>query len=37
MKTGSYLEFLASETIKLLLSTKSKRNKDKNGANTHHL
>ena len=31
IKTGYYLEFLASETIKLFGSTKSKITKDENG------
>ena len=37
IKTGYYLALLTPETIKLLRSTKSKINKDKNGKNVHHL
>ena len=37
IKTGYYLELLMSETMKLLGSTKSKINKDKNGENMPHL
>ena len=33
IKTGYYLELLMPETVKLLGSTKSKINKDKNGEN----
>ena len=36
-KTGSYLELLMTETMKLLGSTKSKTNKDENGENVPHL
>ena len=36
-KTGSYLEPLMTETMKLLGSTKSKTNKDENGENVPHL
>ena len=36
IKTGYYLELL-TETMKLLGSTKSKINKDKNDENMHHL
>ena len=37
IKTGYYLELLTTETMKLLGSTKSKLNKDKNGKNVPHL
>ena len=37
IKTIYYLELLTSETMKLLGSTKSKRNKDENGENMPHL
>ena len=37
VKTGYYLELLTPETIKLLGSTKSKINKDKNEENVPHL
>ena len=37
IKTGYYQELLTSETIKLLGSTKSKINKDKNSENVPHL
>ena len=37
IKTGYYLEFLTSETIKLFGSTKSKITKDENGENVPHL
>ena len=37
IKTGYYLELLTIETMKLLGSTKSKINKDKNGENVPHL
>ena len=37
MKTGYYLKLLTSEPIKILGSTKSKLNKDKNGENVPHL
>ena len=36
IKTGYYIELLMPETIKLLGSTKSKVNKDKNGENVPH-
>ena len=36
-KTGSYLEFLMTETIKLLESTKSKITTNKNGENIPRL
>ena len=36
-KTGYYLEFLTSETKKVLESTKIKITKDENGGNVHHL
>ena len=36
IKAGYYLELLTPETIKLLGSTKSKINKDKNGENMSH-
>ena len=35
--TGHHLELLTPETMKLLGSTKSKINKDKNGENVPHL
>ena len=37
IKIGYYFELLMPETIKLLGSTKSKKNKDKNGENVPHL
>ena len=37
IKTGYYLEIFTPETMKLLGSTKSKINKDKNGENVPHL
>ena len=37
IKTGYYLELLKLETMKLLESTKSKINEDKNGENVPHL
>ena len=37
IKSEYYLELLTSETMKLLGSTKSKINKDKNGENVPHL
>ena len=37
IKTGYYLELLTPETMKLLGSTKSQLNKDKNGENVPHL
>ena len=37
IKSGCYLELLATETMKLLGSTVSKINKDKNGENVPHL
>ena len=37
IKNGYYLEFLTPETMKLLGSTESKINKDKNGENVPHL
>ena len=37
IKTGHYLELLTPETMKLLGSTKSKKNKDKNNENVPHL
>ena len=37
IKTEYYLELLVPETMKLLGSTKSKINKDKNGENVSHL
>ena len=37
IKTGYYFEFLMSETMKLLGSTKSKITKDKNGENVPYL
>ena len=37
LKTGSYLELSTPEAIKLLASTKSKINKDKNSENVSHL
>ena len=37
IKTGYYLKLLTLETMKLLRSTKSKRNKDENGENVSHL
>ena len=37
IKTGYCLELLATETMKLLGSTKSKINKDGNGENVPHL
>ena len=37
IKTGYYLELLMPETMKLLGSTKSKINEDKNGENVPHL
>ena len=37
IKTGYYLEFLTSETMKLLGSTKSKITKDENGKNMPRL
>ena len=37
IKTGYYLELLTPETMKLLQSTQSKINKDKNGENVPHL
>ena len=37
IKKGYYLEILMPETMKLLRSTKSKINKDKNGENVLHL
>ena len=37
IKAGCYLELLTPETMKLLGSTKSKINKDKNGENVPHL
>ena len=37
IKTGYYLELLTPETMKLLESTKSKINKDKNIENVPHL
>ena len=37
IKSGYYLELLTPETMKLLGSTESKINKDKNDGNVHHL
>ena len=37
IKAGYYLELLSPETMKLLGSTKSKINKDKNRENVPHL
>ena len=37
IKIGYYFKLLMPETIKLLGSTKSKKNKDKNGENVPHL
>ena len=37
IKTGYYLELLTSKTMKLLRSTKSKIEKDKNGENIPYL
>ena len=37
VKTGYYLEFLMSETMKFLGSTKSKITKDENDENVPHL
>ena len=37
IKPGYYLKLLTLETMKLLGSTKSKINKDKNGENVPHL
>ena len=37
IKSGYYLELLTPETMKLLGSTASKINKDKNGENVTHL
>ena len=37
IKAGYYLELLTPETMKLLGSTKSKTNNDKNGENMPHL
>ena len=37
LKNGYYLELLTPETMKLLGSTESKINKDKNGENVPHL
>ena len=37
MKTGYYLDLLTPETMKLLGSTKSKINRDKDGENVSHL
>ena len=37
IKSGYYLELLTTETMKLLGSTESKINKDKNGENVPHL
>ena len=37
LKTGYYLELSTPEAIKLLGSTKSKINKDKNSENVSHL
>ena len=37
IKAGYYLELLTPETMKLLGSTKSKINKDKNDENVPHL
>ena len=37
IKPGYYLKLLTPETMKLLGSTKSKINKDKNGENVPHL
>ena len=37
IKTGYYLDFLTPKTMKLLGSTKSKIDKDKNGENMSHL
>ena len=37
IKTGYYLELLMPETMKLLGSTKSRINKDKNSENVPHL
>ena len=37
IKTGYYLELLAPKTMKLLVSTISKINKDKNVKNVPHL
>ena len=37
LKTGYYLELSTPEAIKLLASTKSKINKDKNSENVSHL
>ena len=37
IKTGYYLELLTPETMKLLVSTKTKITKDKNGENVPHL
>ena len=37
IKAGYYLELLTHETMKLLGSTKSQINKDKNGENVPHL
>ena len=36
IKTGYYLKFLTSETMKLLGSTRNKINKDENGENVPH-
>ena len=36
-KTGYYVELLTPETVKLIGSTRSKINKDKNGENVPHL
>ena len=37
MNARYYIELLTSETMKLPRSTKSRRNKDKNGENLPHL
>ena len=37
IKTGYYLELLASETMKLLGSTKNKITQNENGENVPHL
>ena len=37
VKTGYYLELLTPETMKLLVSTKSKLTKYENGENVPHL
>ena len=37
LEAGYYLELLTSETMKLLGSTKSKKNKGKNGEKVPHL